>query len=85
MKPYEAKMFADFLMKILKWYPKDRPTAEQMLDHPWLSMPDNYNYKMSDMEFKLYELKDQAQQVDNFEPDMNFIMEQRANLTNNNQ
>jgi serine/threonine protein kinase len=60
MKPNEAKMLADFLMKILKWYPKDRPTAEQMLDHPWLTMPDNYNYKMSDMEFKLFELKDQA-------------------------
>jgi|TARA_B110000285_G_C15115017_1_gene613539 hypothetical protein len=26
-KQNEAKMFADFLMKILKWYPSDRPTA----------------------------------------------------------
>jgi hypothetical protein len=29
-----------------------------MLDHEWLTMPDNYNYKMSEMEFKLFELKD---------------------------
>jgi len=26
-KPKEANIFADFLMKILKWYPSDRPTA----------------------------------------------------------
>jgi len=26
-KPNEAKHFADFLMRILKWCPKDRPTA----------------------------------------------------------
>ena len=85
MKPKEAEMLADFLMKILKWYPSDRPSAQKMLEHPWLSMPEEYNYRMSDMEFKLYELKDQAQQVDNFEPDMNHLMEQRAHLTNNNQ
>lgn len=53
-------MFAEFLMRILKWCPKDRPTAQQMLDDKWLTMPDNYNYKMSDKEFKLFELKDTA-------------------------
>lgn len=26
-KPKEAHMLADFLMKILKWYPSDRPSA----------------------------------------------------------
>jgi serine/threonine-protein kinase SRPK3 len=26
-KQNEAEMFADFLMKILKWYPADRPSA----------------------------------------------------------
>lgn len=44
-------------MKILKWELKDRATAEQLLDHPWLSMPDDYNYKMSDLEYKKYKLK----------------------------
>ena len=51
LKPKEAEMLADFLTTILKWHPQDRPTAEKLLDHPWLSMPDEYNYKMSDMEF----------------------------------
>lgn len=53
-------MFADFLMKILKWYPSDRPTAREMLEHPWLSMPEDYDYKMSEIEYKIYELRDQA-------------------------
>jgi len=28
-----------------------------MLDHPWLKMPDNYNYKMNDLEYKKYKLR----------------------------
>jgi hypothetical protein len=47
-------------MKILKWCPADRPTAQKMLEHEWLTMPDEYNYRMSEMEYKLFELKDQA-------------------------
>lgn len=57
LKTHEADLLADFLMKILKWELKDRATAEQLLDHPWLSMPDGYNYKMSDLEYKKYKLK----------------------------
>lgn len=83
-KPKEAHVFADFLMQILKWYPSDRPTAQKMLSHPWLSMPDDYNYKMSDMEYKLYDLKEQAKKIDNFETDVNLLMENKANLTNHN-
>ena len=67
-------MFAEFLMRILKWCPKDRPTAQQMLDDKWLTMPDNYNYKMSDKEFKLFELKDTALQVQNTDADINYLL-----------
>jgi hypothetical protein len=28
-----------------------------MLDHPWLSMPDEYNYHMSDLEYRKYKLR----------------------------
>lgn len=58
IKPAEADVLADFLSKILKWYPKDRPTSEEMLKHPWFTMADNYEYKMNEMEYKLFELKD---------------------------
>lgn len=81
----EAACLSDFLMKILKWHPRDRPTAEEMLDHPWLKMADNYSYKMTEMEFKLFELKDQARYVDTNEPEYAELMEQKANLMNQGQ
>lgn len=57
MKINEAEMLSDFLMKILKWELKDRASAQELLDHPWLTMPDDYNFKMSDLEYKKYKLK----------------------------
>lgn len=50
-------MLADFLLPMLKWLPKDRASAQQMLDHPWLKMPDDYNFKMDDLEYKKFKLK----------------------------
>jgi hypothetical protein len=55
-----------------------------MLEHPWLTMSENYNYKMSEIEFKIYELRDQATQIDNFDPEVNYIMDYKANLMNQN-
>jgi len=28
-----------------------------MLDHPWLSMPDDYSFRMSDLEFRKFKLR----------------------------
>ena len=61
-KKVEADMLADFLLPILKWHPADRPTAQEMLKHPWLNMPDDYNPKMSDLEFQKYLLKQSTMQ-----------------------
>lgn len=55
-KRQEAQMLADFLLPILRWEPSSRPTAQEMLAHPWLSMPDEYNHKMSDLEHQKYQL-----------------------------
>ena len=43
---------ADFLTKILKWEPKDRPSAEEMLQHSWLKMRPNYHTHMSRRELR---------------------------------
>ena len=56
-KKEEADMLADFLLPILQWEPTKRPTAQTLLSHPWLTMPDEYNHKMSDLEFQKYNLK----------------------------
>ena len=47
-------------------------------------MPDEFDYRMSDMEYKLYELKDQATQQDNFEPHLNHLVENKANIMDPN-
>eukprot|EP00350_Pseudokeronopsis_sp_OXSARD2_P000051 CAMPEP_0170554764 /NCGR_PEP_ID=MMETSP0211-20121228/12632_1 /TAXON_ID=311385 /ORGANISM="Pseudokeronopsis sp., Strain OXSARD2" /LENGTH=196 /DNA_ID=CAMNT_0010864095 /DNA_START=1798 /DNA_END=2388 /DNA_ORIENTATION=- len=57
IKEAEAEAFADFLRPMLEWYPEQRATAQQMLDHPWLKMADNYEYKHSDKEFEVMMLK----------------------------
>jgi len=72
-------------MQILKWDPKDRPTAQQMLEHPWFKMADNYDCKMSEMEFKLFELRDQTLAAENHQVDYSALLEDRANLMGQNQ
>ena len=56
-KKHEAEMLSSFLLPILQWEPSKRPSAQTMLNHPWLTMPDEYNHKMSDFEFQKFNLK----------------------------
>ena len=51
IKDAEAQAFADFLSPMLEWHHDRRATAQQMLAHPWLNMPANYDYKYSEKEF----------------------------------
>ena len=57
LKPEEAEPLADFLKSMLKWHSSERPSAQKMLEHPWLSMPDDYNYKMSNIEYDKFMMK----------------------------
>lgn len=34
----DKRMFLDFVSRMLKWQPKDRSTAKDLLNHPWLRM-----------------------------------------------
>jgi serine/threonine-protein kinase SRPK3 len=52
IKKTEAIPLADFLMKMLKWYPEERSSAQEMLDHPWLKMADAEEYKMNDEQYE---------------------------------
>ena len=51
-KKDEAKALSDFLMPMLEYYPYKRATARELLRHPWLSMPANFDYKISDIEIE---------------------------------
>ena len=52
MKPKEAEALQDFLLPMLEYSPQKRASACKMLEHPWLSMPPNFNYLMSDWELQ---------------------------------
>jgi serine/threonine protein kinase len=52
LREAEALALSDFLLKMIKWEPKDRATAQEMLNHQWLKMIPNYNTKMSRQELR---------------------------------
>jgi serine/threonine-protein kinase SRPK3 len=53
-KENEAQALTDFLMPMLEFYPERRASARELLRHPWLTMPANYDYLMSETEiFKM--------------------------------
>lgn len=45
-KEKEAQAFTDFLIPMLRWDPNKRASAEEMLKHPWLTMPADYSPKV---------------------------------------
>jgi serine/threonine protein kinase len=51
-KEKEAKAFSDFLMPMLEYYPEKRASARDLLRHPWLNMPADFDYKISDIEIE---------------------------------
>ena len=46
----EAQAFTDFLVPMLHWDPDKRASAEFMLNHPWLTMPANYETRITQAE-----------------------------------
>jgi serine/threonine-protein kinase SRPK3 len=62
IKPAEAKMLADFILPMLEYEPHKRATAKECLSHPWLNMPSNYNYRMSENEYQIYIWKQEVRE-----------------------
>ncbi len=42
MRGEEKEMFIDFAKKMICWLPEERWTAKQLLDHPFLTMPESH-------------------------------------------
>lgn len=51
-RPEESHALSEFLHLMLEWYPDKRATAQEMLEHPWLKMKRNDNFKLSDEEYE---------------------------------
>jgi len=46
IKDTEAMFLSRFLDRCLKWNPKDRPSAKDLLDDAWFKMPPKYDARM---------------------------------------
>jgi len=57
IKEEEATAFADFILPMLSYHPDQRATAQEMLRHPWLNMPSNFDYYMTDREYQAMMMK----------------------------
>ena len=51
-KEKEAKALSDFLMPMLEYYPNKRATARELLRHPWLNMPADFDFKICDIDIE---------------------------------
>jgi serine/threonine protein kinase len=56
LKDSEARLLTDFLEPMLRWKPKDRLSAREMLNHPWLKEKDEYNVWMSKNHLKEFKI-----------------------------
>lgn len=66
MKEEEADALNDFIMPMLEYYPEKRISAQDLLKHPWLNMPANFDYLMSDREYeKMMMIKKNAKKEKN--------------------
>lgn len=57
IKAKEAEGLADFLVPMLTYYPERRATAQEMLSHPWLTAPANFEYKMTEREYESMQIR----------------------------
>jgi serine/threonine-protein kinase SRPK3 len=56
LKDCESRSLTSFLSAMLKWKPKDRASARDLLDHPWLRESDDYSVWMSKPHLKEFKL-----------------------------
>ena len=51
-KEKEAEALADFMKPMLEYYPQKRASARELLRHPWLTMPADFDFKISEIEIE---------------------------------
>lgn len=56
LRESEARPLSDFLRCMLRWKPKDRLSARELLDHPWLRQSDDYDVWMTKDQLKEYKI-----------------------------
>jgi serine/threonine protein kinase len=67
LKEEEASLLTSFLLPMLVYEPEKRATAEEMIEHPWLKMKNEYCTKMTEKEFWEMSLVQKQREVENNE------------------
>ena len=77
IKEIEAQALTDFLMPMLDYFPERRATAQQMLNNPWLNMPPNFDFSMTEREYERMIMikKNKKEKIQNEEVTVNDIIE----------
>ena len=68
-KEFEAQALTDFLMPMLEFYPERRASARELLRHPWLTMPPNYDYLMNETEIFRMNMKENLLGISEYSKD----------------
>ena len=58
----EATSFSEFLEPMLAWDPDYRASAQTALSHPWLTMKENYETRMTTEEFQRYQMRNKEKE-----------------------
>lgn len=61
LKDQEARSLSSFLEAMLRWKPKDRASARDLLSHPWLKESDDYGVWMSKAHLKEFKMVNHKQ------------------------
>jgi len=51
---FEAEMFSDLIMQMLRWRPRDRAKPHDLLGHKWFKMQQCFEFQMSKEQHKRY-------------------------------
>ena len=60
-KEHEADAFHSFIKPMLEYHPEKRITAQELLNHPWLNMPADFDYLMSERDYEKKMMKKKNQ------------------------
>ncbi|KAL3453172.1 kinase-like domain-containing protein [Aspergillus insuetus] len=55
----EKPLFEDLLRMMMKWKPEDRPSAKDVLKHPWFALDDEEGELFQEMKIKIFESEDE--------------------------
>jgi len=70
-KEKEAQALADFMMPMLEYYPNKRASARELLRHPWLKMPADFDCKISEIEIEKKKMIEDNKKKDENEEEKN--------------